>query len=165
MGAHGPLHGSIHSSFTLHVRSGCTFANLNGNRTFVTSFASSAVLRECHFIENIASDSLLDAWSGSDREFSSALVKLQNCTFTNNTTPAELSAGPWAPDNNVVYYSDIASPVFNTHAEDSAVAGDPPVRTAASPLEAFPATSRALSLTDPFISSLQEVRWPAIKTV
>ena len=142
------------------MHAGCTFANLNGNTKFWTGLASSAVLNDCHFIENVAARSVMGAYIETENEAGTALVKLQNCTFANNTSPTELSAGPWDPEIEVVYYSsDSLQSVENEVQLDYEPTGDT-VTTAAAPLEEFPEVSAALSGTDPFIVGLQEVCLP-----
>ena len=152
VGAHG----------TGGVRAGCTFADFDGYSTLYASFDARVSLVQCTFAGNTLFP--LDAGAAviqADASSGSPQVRLEGCTFSNNTPstlPTLLADNRGAVvGNEALFYSDSPSPSVCTYEGDDETSTPPPC-VDSSPLALDEAGADFLTPTDAWFVEVQQVR-------
>ena len=158
LGVHGVASGSAETG---GVRVGCTFADFDGERTFYIDVDARVSLVQCTFAGNtlFADDSdaaVIEAYASEN----SPQVRLEGCTFSNNTPstlPTLLADHREAGvDDEAVFYSDSPSPALCTYTGDHASPTPPCVDNI--PLSLEEADANFLTTTNAWFMEVQQVR-------
>ena len=143
------------------MRAGCTFADFDGDHTLLADIDTRVSLVQCTFAGNTLFPSDLGAAVIEASGSSGSQVRLEGCTFSNNTPstlPTLLADNREADVGNLaLFYSDSPSPSVCTYEGDDWESTPPPC-VDSSPLALEEAGSDFLATTTAWFVEVQQVR-------